>query len=92
MQIKLLVLDSNTWNNLTVYKWALAPLRIIFYKLFVFKLYIYIICKLKVCRIQFLNIYIYIYIYIHGKMVDFGKSDIIRKTSGKIIGQNTDNG
>ena len=29
-------------------------------------------------------IYIYIYIYLHGEIVDFGKSDKIRKIRGKV--------
>ena len=35
-------LDGNTWKNLTVYKkWALARLKIVTNKLFVYKLYIF---------------------------------------------------
>ena len=32
----------------------------------------------------FEKVYIYIYIYIFGEMGDFGKSDKIRKISGKV--------
>ena len=36
------------------------------------------------CVCMCVYIYIYIYIYIHAVIVDFGKSDKIRKISGKV--------
>ena len=37
VQIKLLVLGNYTWNNFYVNKWALARLKVVNYKLFVYK-------------------------------------------------------
>ena len=54
-QIELLVLDNNTWNDLTVYtRMSSDSIKNATYKLFAHKLYIYIYIY-----------YIYIYIYKH---------------------------